>query len=433
MTHGNNEVDPDDATAIAEYDEAHRDFTTELNRLHIAYGAPSYATLAKASVRPKLTKAGLNELLSGKRLPSQETLLEFVRVVSNPLPPPEAPATYRAKPDLCDIWRTRWQHVKLLQRQAQNPWKRVRATAQQALGEALQEAAEIRAAAHTEAAQICADAQHEAENMVKQAEATVTAEVQEALAVSSAQAARLHSETRETADRVRGEAQAAAERLATEASETLVAAQEEAVRRRSDAEELLNAARKRLDDAHAEAERICADAQKEAVTSKALAKGLLNLTPTGVLSEIREEVRRQKERWIDEQNFASAAAMRDGEKLFVQAKFVLERESVTIIGALDSVSANIGLAKERWIEEQDFESAARMRDVEKRLLQVKSVLEKEGLNAISALNAGLIVVSRTNEHNANKQSAARMRDVEKRLLQAKGILRKKLGAGTLTN
>lgn len=91
----------------------------ELNRLHIAFGAPSYEVITKASVRPRLTKAGINEALSGKRLPSIDSLLEFVGVVSNPLPPPaDAPAP-RCRPDLADAWRARWQEVKFTQRRAQ--------------------------------------------------------------------------------------------------------------------------------------------------------------------------------------------------------------------------------------------------------------------------------------------------------------------------
>ncbi|MFF3326425.1 DivIVA domain-containing protein [Streptomyces sp. NPDC002889] len=164
MTQSSPGVDPKDTAAIAASDEALRDFTAELNRLHIAFGAPSYAAIAKFSVRPKLTKAGLNEALSGKRLPSLEALLEFVRVVSNPLPPlPDAPATFRASAELRDAWRTRWQQVKFLQRQAQGPWKHVRATAQETLDQALREAEEIRAAAHEEADHIRAEARKEAE------------------------------------------------------------------------------------------------------------------------------------------------------------------------------------------------------------------------------------------------------------------------------
>ncbi|MDQ0945982.1 hypothetical protein [Streptomyces sp. V1I1] len=166
MTYSNPQVEPEDAAAIAAYEEALREFTMELNRLHIAYGAPSYATLAKASVRPRLTKAGLNEVLSGKRFPSLEALLEFVRVVSNPQPPlPDTPATSRARPELADQWRSRWQHVKFLQRQAHAPWKRLRATVQDTLDQALGEAEDVRATAHEQAARLRAGAEAEAERL----------------------------------------------------------------------------------------------------------------------------------------------------------------------------------------------------------------------------------------------------------------------------
>ncbi|MFC8095337.1 hypothetical protein [Streptomyces sp. NPDC057301] len=151
MTQNSPEVDPKDAAAIAAYNEALLNFTTELNRLHIAFGAPSYATLVNASARPKLTKAGINEALSGKRLPSVETLLEFVRVVSNPQPPPDDSPTYWARPELATPWRNRWQDVKLLQRQAQDPWKRLRTAVQDTLDQTRNEAETIRTLAGEEA------------------------------------------------------------------------------------------------------------------------------------------------------------------------------------------------------------------------------------------------------------------------------------------
>jgi hypothetical protein len=171
VTYSNPQVEPEDAAAIAAYEEALREFTIELNRLHIAYGAPSYATIHKASVRPKLTKAGLNEVLAGKRLLSLEALLEFVRVVSNPQPPPpDSPAASRARPELADQWSGRWQDVKFLKRQAHAPWTRVRATVQHMLDQALREAEDVRATAHEEAARLRAGAEAEAERLRTQAQ-----------------------------------------------------------------------------------------------------------------------------------------------------------------------------------------------------------------------------------------------------------------------
>ncbi|MGW5343398.1 hypothetical protein [Streptomyces sp. HUAS TT3] len=164
MTQGSVEMDPDDAEAIRAYEEALRSFAIDLTRFHINFGAPSYSQLVKASVRPKLTKAGVNEAFSGKRLPSREALAELVRVVSAP-PESDGPSPVFSRPQagLIAQWRDRWVEVKFLQRQAQAPWKRVRNTAQELLEQAVRDAEEIRAAAHAQADQIVAAARAEAE------------------------------------------------------------------------------------------------------------------------------------------------------------------------------------------------------------------------------------------------------------------------------
>ncbi|MYT59871.1 hypothetical protein GTW29_24685 [Streptomyces sp. SID7834] len=120
-------VDPQDNEAIKAFEAALTAFAEELTLLHIASGSPSYATIASASVRSRLTKSGLTEMLTGKRLPSHEALLEFVRVVTTPsgLDKPTA-AKFRADPNMAQEWRDRWQHVKVLQRQAQRAKKRLR-------------------------------------------------------------------------------------------------------------------------------------------------------------------------------------------------------------------------------------------------------------------------------------------------------------------
>nr|WSW48670.1 hypothetical protein OG296_36640 [Streptomyces sp. NBC_01001] len=75
-----------------------------------------------------MTKAGLNEMLAGKRCTSREALLEFVRVLTTPGDlDPAAAAAFKTDPNLEDAWRGRWQEIKLLQRQAQPASKRVRA------------------------------------------------------------------------------------------------------------------------------------------------------------------------------------------------------------------------------------------------------------------------------------------------------------------
>jgi vacuolar-type H+-ATPase subunit H len=139
----------------------------ELNQLHIAFGAPSYAAIAKASVRPKLTKAGINEALSGKRLPSVDSLLEFVRVVSSSLPPGPDISAPPARRELVDAWRTRWQEVKFAQRQAQAPWRRLRDTVRETLDEAIRDAEAIRAAAYEEAERIVSEARRTADELRK--------------------------------------------------------------------------------------------------------------------------------------------------------------------------------------------------------------------------------------------------------------------------
>ncbi|MCX4851694.1 hypothetical protein [Streptomyces sp. NBC_00893] len=157
------EIEAEDAEAIAVSDGALRDFTIELNRLHIAFGAPSYAAIVKASVKPKLTKAGINEALSGKRLPTFDSLMEFVRVVSSPLPAPvDAPAP-RCRPALAEAWKARWEEAKFAQRRAQAPWRRLRNTVRETLDEAYREAQTVRAAAHKEADRLLADARHTAD------------------------------------------------------------------------------------------------------------------------------------------------------------------------------------------------------------------------------------------------------------------------------
>ncbi|MGW6984853.1 hypothetical protein ACWGE1_36285 [Streptomyces sp. NPDC054932] len=163
MTHEDAGIEPHDVAAVTAFEDALHDFTEELNRLHIVHGAPTYATVAGASSRPRLTKAGLNELLSGKRFTSLEALLEFVRVVTTPRHlDPAAAAGFRAAPATVDEWRRRWQEVKLLQRRAQPANKRLRATVRQTLDDASQEAEALRRDARAEADRIRAGAEAEA-------------------------------------------------------------------------------------------------------------------------------------------------------------------------------------------------------------------------------------------------------------------------------
>jgi hypothetical protein len=209
------DIRADDAAAIDDYETALSDFAAELNRLHIAFGAPSYAAMARASHRPKLTKAGINEALSGKRLPSLDAVMEFARVVSNPLTSEPDPSR-RTDPALAAAWRERWQHVKFLQRQAQAPWKRVRATAQAVLDQAAEDAASLRAEARAEAARI-AEMREEAERLLverRQARDAAVAGAKTALDEAQRIAGIIINGAKEQAEGILAEARAAAEREA---------------------------------------------------------------------------------------------------------------------------------------------------------------------------------------------------------------------------
>ncbi|MFD6113748.1 hypothetical protein ACFWG0_27065 [Streptomyces yangpuensis] len=159
-------VEPQDCEAIDAYEAALDAFAEKLNLLHISGGSPSYSTIAAASVRPRLTTTGLNEMLSGKRLPSLETLLEYLRVVTTPsgLDKPAA-AKFRADAQLVEEWRGHWQDAKLLQRRAQAANKRVRATVRQVHDDAVRDAEALRTAAHAEAERIRTSAHTDAEDI----------------------------------------------------------------------------------------------------------------------------------------------------------------------------------------------------------------------------------------------------------------------------
>ncbi|MGW7436373.1 hypothetical protein [Streptomyces sp. NPDC054849] len=163
-------VEPQDREAIEAYERAPAAFTEKLNLLHISGGSPAYATVASASVRPRLTTTGLNEMLSGKRLPSLDSLLEFVRVVTTPsgLDKPAA-EKFRADCALVTEWRGCWQDVKLLHRRAQPANKRLRATVRQIHDDAVREAEALRTAAHAEAERIRTNAHTDADGIRAQA------------------------------------------------------------------------------------------------------------------------------------------------------------------------------------------------------------------------------------------------------------------------
>ncbi|MFF8265192.1 ABC transporter substrate-binding protein [Streptomyces virginiae] len=123
-------VEPQDREAIEAYERALAAFAEKLNLLHISGGSPTYATVASASVRPRLTTTGLNEMLTGKRLPSLESLLEFVRIVTTPRGK-QAAEQGRVDSALIKEWRGHWEGVKLAQRRAQWASKRRQVTGRQ--------------------------------------------------------------------------------------------------------------------------------------------------------------------------------------------------------------------------------------------------------------------------------------------------------------
>ncbi|MFJ3963197.1 hypothetical protein [Streptomyces sp. NPDC090036] len=163
-------IESQDSEAIEAYEAALADFAEKLNLLHIAGGTPSYAAIASASVRPRLTTTGVNEMLSGKRLPSLESLLEFVRIVTTPsgLDKPAA-QKFRADAALVTLWRGHWQDTKLLQRRAQPANRRLKATVRQIHDDAVREAEAVRTAAHAEAERIRTSAHTDAEDIRAQA------------------------------------------------------------------------------------------------------------------------------------------------------------------------------------------------------------------------------------------------------------------------
>ncbi|KOU56904.1 hypothetical protein [Streptomyces sp. IGB124] len=159
-------VEPQDREAIDAYEAALEAFAEKLNLVHISGGTPSYATVAAASVRPRLTTTGLNEMLTGKRLPTLEALLEYLRVVTTPsgLDKPAA-AKFRADAALIQEWRGHWQDAKLIQRRAQAANRRVRAAARQVHDDVVRDAEALRTEAHAEAERIRTSAHADAEDI----------------------------------------------------------------------------------------------------------------------------------------------------------------------------------------------------------------------------------------------------------------------------
>ncbi|MES4892824.1 hypothetical protein [Streptomyces sp. NPDC096012] len=174
--------------AVTAYWEALHDFADQLNALHISRGAPSYRDIARASREPKLSQAGITEFLKGRRLPQLKALMEFIRVVSAEPHVTTDPAT--SLDAVQEEWRSRWTHVRSLQRQAQDPLAHLKTTVKATLDQAEKDAEALRFAARDEAARIRADAEAAADRLATSAKQ----QADELLEHAREQAARLQAE-----------------------------------------------------------------------------------------------------------------------------------------------------------------------------------------------------------------------------------------------
>ncbi|MFB7472655.1 ATP-binding protein [Kitasatospora sp. NPDC056184] len=268
-------IDPVDLATVEAYDARLAVFVDDLNHLHIEYGARSYGEICGASETRRLTKAGIADLLNGKRLPRVDFLLEFVRVVSNPFPVDgEKPRGYKADPALIEHWRRRWVDLKALNRQIQSPLSRIRNATKQLIedaaraaetttGTAEEHARGVRSAAEAEAALLLADARQ--------------------------RAARLLNAADERAAVVRTEAESEARRIREEASEVLAAATREAVERVDGADLVLRGAR-----TEAETVRRTAQAEAERLVDEVRRSG--RLRTSAALRALREHAEHLTER-----------------------------------------------------------------------------------------------------------------------------------------
>ncbi|MER6470952.1 hypothetical protein [Streptomyces collinus] len=160
---GSESVEDGADAAVEAYWQALHEFADQLNTFHISCGAPSYRDIARASREPKLSQAGITEFLKGRRLPQLKALMEFIRVVRAE---PHAVTGETASLDAVrEEWRSRWAHVRSLQRQAQDPLGHLKTTVKATLDQAEEEAQALRSAARGEAARIRAEAEAAADRL----------------------------------------------------------------------------------------------------------------------------------------------------------------------------------------------------------------------------------------------------------------------------
>ncbi|MER8199040.1 hypothetical protein ABTY00_34460 [Streptomyces microflavus] len=135
---------PEDSAAITAAAAARAAFARDLAAFRISSGERSYQQISKAASRVRLTPSAITDVLSGKRLPTYDFLIEFVRAVeqlgTGLAGSPQSEA-------LVKHWHDRWVSVKSLEREALAPRKRVRDALIQ---QARDEAAEILAVARRE-------------------------------------------------------------------------------------------------------------------------------------------------------------------------------------------------------------------------------------------------------------------------------------------
>ncbi|MFW3470006.1 hypothetical protein [Streptomyces microflavus] len=151
------DVTAEDSAAIEAAAAALRAFARDLDAFHVRSGQRSYAQIVAAAQRGRLSKSGITDMLSGKRLPSVDFLIEFVRTVE------QLGTGLTDSPQsrtLVAQWRESWAGVRLLQREAQAPRKRVLHTADDIVQRAREEAAEILSAARQEVETAFAAAGH---------------------------------------------------------------------------------------------------------------------------------------------------------------------------------------------------------------------------------------------------------------------------------
>ncbi|MFB6428851.1 hypothetical protein ACFCXC_35480 [Streptomyces microflavus] len=133
-----------DSAAIEAAAAARHAFARDLAAFRIRRGERPYAQISKAARRVRLTPSGITDMLAGKRLPSRDFLIEFVRTVeqlgTGMTDSPQSKA-------LVDHWIDRWASAKDLERDARAPRKRVRDAI---IEQAESEAAELVAAARRE-------------------------------------------------------------------------------------------------------------------------------------------------------------------------------------------------------------------------------------------------------------------------------------------